>query len=37
MMKVEWADRIADYFEDVSFDTVPEAGHFTDINRMFDR
>ena len=28
MMKVEWTARIADYFEDVSFDTVPEAGHF---------
>ena len=28
MMKVEWTDRIADYFEDVRFDTVPVAGHF---------
>ena len=33
MMKVEWTDRIADYFEDVSFDTVPEAGHFIHFER----
>ena len=28
MMNVEWADRIAGYFEDVSFDIAPEASHF---------
>ena len=33
MMKVEWTDRIADYFEDVSFDTVPEADHFIHFER----
>ena len=33
MMKVEWTDRIADYFEDVSFDTVLEAGHFIHFER----
>ena len=33
MMKVEWTDRIADYFEDVSFDTVPEEGHFIHFER----
>ncbi len=33
MMKVEWADRLADYFEDLSFDTVAEAGHFIHYER----
>jgi len=33
MMKVEWTDRIADYFEDVRFDTVPVAGHFIHFER----
>ena len=33
MMKVEWADRLADYFEDLNFDTVAEAGHFIHYER----
>ena len=33
MMKVEWADRLTEYFEDVRFDTVRGAGHFIHYER----
>ena len=28
VLKVEWADRLNDYFADCDFAAVPEAGHF---------
>ena len=33
MIKVEWADLLTDYFEDIRFDTVPDAGHFIHYER----
>lgn len=28
ILKVEWADRLGEYFADCDFAPVPEAGHF---------
>ncbi len=28
LVKIEWADRIGDYFSDYSFEAAPGAGHF---------
>lgn len=28
LIKIEWADRLGDYFSDYSFEPAPEAGHF---------
>ncbi|MDQ4063370.1 MAG: alpha/beta hydrolase [Actinomycetota bacterium] len=33
VLKVEWADRLGDYFADYSFDPAPEAGHFVHYER----
>ncbi len=33
VLKVEWADRLGDYFADLDFDPAPEAGHFAHYER----
>lgn len=33
VLKVEWADRLGDYFSDVRVETAPEAGHFVHFER----
>ena len=33
VMKVEWADGLDDYFADIDFKPVPEAGHFVQYER----
>ena len=33
MLKVEWADRLGDYFADCEFTSAPDAGHFVHYER----
>jgi pimeloyl-ACP methyl ester carboxylesterase len=33
VLKVEWADRLGDYFADLRFTSAPEAGHFVHYER----
>ncbi len=33
LIKIEWADRLGDYFSDYSFERAPEAGHFVHYER----
>jgi len=33
VVKVEWADRLGDYFSNLSFEPVAEAGHFVHYER----
>jgi pimeloyl-ACP methyl ester carboxylesterase len=33
ILKVEWADRLGDYFSDYVFDPAPQAGHFVHYER----
>ena len=33
VLKVEWADRLGDYFANLDFDPAPEAGHFVHYER----
>jgi len=33
IIRIEWADRLGDYFADVSFSPVPDAGHFVPWER----
>ncbi len=33
VLKVEWADRLGDYFADYKFSSAPEAGHFVHYER----
>jgi pimeloyl-ACP methyl ester carboxylesterase len=33
ILKVEWADRLGDYFTDLDFSPVREAGHFVHYER----
>jgi pimeloyl-ACP methyl ester carboxylesterase len=33
ILKVRWADRLGDYFADLDFAPMPEAGHFAHYER----
>jgi len=33
VLRVEWADRLDDYFADLDFESVPDAGHFAHYER----